>query len=118
MEENRILVVDDNEDLAEAIADLLDIYGYDVDIAFNSTDALKKCSEDNYNMVLMDIMLPDQNGVDSFIKIKKSYPGAKIVVMTGYKDQELINKALENGVNNVFFKPFNIPKLLNIINNS
>ncbi len=115
MEENKILVVDDNVDLAEAIADLLDIHGYDVDIAFNSRDAIKKYKEDSYDMVLMDIMLPDKNGVDSFIEIKKSNPGAKVAVMTGYKDTKLIDKAVANGVHNVFYKPFNIPKLLNVI---
>ena len=99
----------------EAIADLLDIYGYEVDTAFNSIDALKKFGEDSYDMVLMDIMLPNKNGVDSFIEIKKSNPGVKVTVMTGYKDKKLIKKAVRHGVNNIFYKPFNIPKLLKVI---
>jgi DNA-binding response OmpR family regulator len=118
MEENRILVVEDNKDLAEAIADLLDIHGFEVDIALNSSDALKMYKKDTYDMVLMDIMLPDKNGIDSFIEIRKTNPRAKVAVMTGYKDRKLISKARENGVNNIFYKPFNVPKLLNIINNS
>ena len=67
-------------------------------------------------MVLMDIMLPDKNGVDSFIEIQKSNPGAKVTVMTGYKDNKLIDKAVANGVKNVFYKPFTIPKLLKAVN--
>ena len=117
LEKNKILVVDDNIDLAEAIADLLDIHGYHVDIAFNSKEALAKYNNAHYDIVLMDIKLPDKNGVDSFIEIKKTNPNAKVAVMTGYKDSKLIHKAKDNGAANIFYKPFGIPKLLSVIEN-
>jgi DNA-binding response OmpR family regulator len=115
MERNRILVVDDNSDLAEAIADVLDIQGYRVDVAFNSKDALEKYEEEKFDIVLMDIKLPDKNGVDSFIEMKKIHPDAVVAFMTSYKEPELINRAVANGVCRVFYKPFNIPKLLKVI---
>ena len=66
----KILIVDDENDIAELIKDILEDEGYNVTIKNNGTDAIKEVKENNYDIILLDIMMPDISGTEVCASIR------------------------------------------------
>jgi two-component system, NtrC family, response regulator HydG len=111
-----ILVVDDNQDLLETFAMILKRRGYEVQTAVNGSSAVNKFKEQKFDVTLMDIVMPEMNGVDAFKKIKEIEPEAPIILMTAYSDDELIQSAKDEGVRQIIHKPIRIDQLIDLIN--
>jgi DNA-binding NtrC family response regulator len=111
-----ILVVDDNQDLLETFAMILKRRGYEVQTAVNGSSAVNKFKEQQFDVTLMDIVMPEMNGVDAFKKIKEIQPEAPIILMTAYSDDELIQSAKDEGVRQIMHKPIRIDQLIDLIN--
>jgi two-component system, NtrC family, response regulator HydG len=108
----RVFVVDDDNDHAESIADVLEGRGYDVELAFSGEEAVARFREADFDVVLMDIKLPGINGVEAFFEFKKIRPSAHVFMMTGYSVEQLIAQAVDNGALGVLKKPFEMGDLL------
>src|SRR4030042_7188021 len=106
-----ILVVDDNLALLETFAMILKRRGYHVQTAVNGSSAVDKFKEQSFDVTLMDIVMPEMNGVDAFKKIKEIQPGASIILMTAYSDEEIIQTARSEGVCQIIHKPIHIDQL-------
>jgi two-component system response regulator HydG len=115
-EKPKILVVDDNQDLLETFAMIFKRRGYSVQTAGNGLSAVDKFKDQQFDVTLMDIVMPEMNGVDAFKKIKEIQPGASIILMTAYSDEELIRTARHEGAHQIIHKPIRIDKLLELIN--
>ena len=111
----RILVIDDDQDHAESIADILSMRGYSVDAAFSGEAGVKIFRDQDFDMVFMDVKLPGMNGVETFFEFRKIRPDAKVMMMTGYSLEQLIAQAIENGALGVLHKPFAIAELLQVL---
>jgi DNA-binding NtrC family response regulator len=111
-----ILVVDDNQDLLETFAMILKRRGYQVQTAVNGVSAVNKFKAQNFDVTLMDIVMPEMNGVDAFKKIKEMQPEAPIILMTAYSDEDLIQSAKDEGVRQIIHKPIRIDQLIDLIN--
>jgi two-component system response regulator HydG len=111
-----ILVVDDNQDLLETFAMILKRRGYHVQTAVNGLSAVDKFKKQNFDVTLMDIVMPEMNGVDAFKKIKEIQPGAPIILMTAYSDEEMLQSAKDEGVLQIIHKPIRIDQLIELIN--
>jgi two-component system response regulator HydG len=107
-----ILVVDDDRDFAESLADLLEQHGYAVDLAHSGDAAITKFEAHDYYLALLDVKMPGKNGVESFLEIRKIRPHARCIMMTGYSMPELLDQALANGAWAVVPKPLDIDKIL------
>jgi DNA-binding NtrC family response regulator len=114
-DEPTILIVDDNQDLADTFAMILKRRGFSVETAGNGMSAVDKFKEQNYDVTLMDIVMPEMNGVEAFKKIKELQPGAPVILMTAYSDEELIQTAREEGVHQIIHKPIHIEQLIKLI---
>jgi two-component system, NtrC family, response regulator HydG len=110
----RIMIVDDDQDLAESLADLLHAHGYQVEIANNGQDAVTQASARDFDIAFMDVRMPVMNGVDSFFAIKKIKPQARIVMMTGFKEP-ILEKAIHAGAEGPLHKPFGIEQILKLV---
>lgn len=108
----KIFVVDDDRDFAEGLADVLEMAGHDVEMAFNGQDALEVLIQRDFDVAFMDVMMPGMNGVESFLEIRKFKPDAKVFMMTGYSVEELLSQAIEHGALGVLDKPVGIDELL------
>ena len=115
-DEPTILVVDDNEDLLETFAMILKRRGFIVETADNGAKAIDKFKEQEFDVTLMDIVMPEMNGVETFRKIREMVPEASIILMTAYSDEEMIQSAKKEGVNKVINKPIRIDQLIELIN--
>jgi DNA-binding NtrC family response regulator len=114
-DELAILVVDDNEDLLETFAMILKRRGFFVETAGNGATAVAKFQNQSFDVTLMDIVMPEMNGVEALRKIKEMQPGATIILMTAYSDEELIRLAREEGVRHIVHKPIRVDRLIELI---
>jgi DNA-binding response OmpR family regulator len=109
------MIVDDDPELAEGLAEFLSANGYQVEIAADGREAVDKARSQDFDIAFMDVRMPVMNGVDSFFEIRKLKPQAKIVMMTGFKEP-ILQKAIEAGAIGPLHKPFNPNKMIDLIN--
>lgn len=108
---NKILVVEDNLTTAKTLTLFLQSAGYDVVCAASGDDALTLFSEQNFDLVLLDIMLPGRDGWSVCQEIRKSSQ-VPVVMLTAKSSEDDIVYGLENGANDYVCKPFSSRELL------
>src|ERR1700744_5174873 len=108
----RVLVIDDDRDHAESIADILSMRGHQVEAAFSGEQGVDIFKKQDFDIVFIDVKLPSMNGVETFFEFKKIRPDARVMMMTGFSLEQLIAQAIENGALGVLRKPFAIQDLL------
>ncbi|MGI9410002.1 MAG: response regulator [Hyphomicrobiaceae bacterium] len=111
----RILVLDDHVEMAEAVAELLEFEGHSMRIVHNGSEAVEAFRQEPFDLAFFDIRMPGMNGVEAFIAVRSEHPNASIVMMSGFADEDLIQKALQNGALGLLAKPFNPENLLDFI---
>jgi DNA-binding NtrC family response regulator len=110
-----ILVVDDNEDLLYTFSLVLKKRGFYVETATDGLIAAEMYLKGDYDVTLMDIVMPVLNGVEAFRLIREKDPEASVILMTGYSDEDLIQLALDEGAYCVMHKPIHIDKMIDTI---
>jgi signal transduction histidine kinase len=112
----RVLVVDDNEDGATTLAQLLELNGHDVQTAFTGASAVETAIEFNPDIILLDIGLPDFNGYEVAGKLRALPNGSKftVIALTGYGQATDRQAALNSGFDDHFVKPLDFKKLESI----
>src|SRR5215472_8575370 len=108
----RVFIIDDDEDHAESIADLLEFKGYSVEIAFSGEEGVARFRQQDFDVVLMDVRLPGMNGVETFFEFRKIRPHARVLMMTGFSVEALVAQAVDNGALGILYKPFAVEELL------
>jgi two-component system response regulator HydG len=111
----RIFVIDDDLDLAESLADVLEARGFEVEIAHTGEEGVARFADGAFDLVFMDVKLPGMNGVDSFLAMKAMRPDARVMLMTGYGVEELLQRAIDSGALGVLHKPFAITEALAVL---
>jgi DNA-binding response OmpR family regulator len=115
MENLNIFIVDDDADFAESLADIFELEGHKCELAYDGETAFKRFNESDFDLTFMDVRLPGKNGVESFLDIRKIKPDARVVMMTGYSVEELLEQAMENGAWGILHKPLNMTEVLEMI---
>lgn len=108
----RILVVDDEADIRESLETLLDLEGYQVDSADNGTAGLARLSAANYDLVLLDLMMPDKSGLEVLDELRLRDKETPVFLITAYGSIEVAVQALKSGANDYFSKPWDNEKLI------
>jgi DNA-binding response OmpR family regulator len=94
---SRVLVIDDDRDLAESVAELLEARGHKVSLAFTGRDGVDLVDQNAFDLVLLDIEMPEKSGVDTFLEIRKKGHDVPIALMTGASVEQHFYDALESG---------------------
>ena len=109
----KILVIDDELDIREGLYDLLTLEGgYLVELAHNGTEGLHKLDGASYDLVLLDLMMPDMSGMDVLRRVRKTDGETPIFMITAYGSVEAAVDALKLGANDYFSKPWDNEKLI------
>ncbi len=108
----RILVIDDEPDIRESLEALLSLEGYRVDLAVNATEGLKKLETSLYDLVLVDLMMPDKSGMEVVEEIRQRDRETPLFMITAYGSIEVAVEALKRGANDYFSKPWDNEKLV------
>ncbi|OGW81387.1 MAG: hypothetical protein A2Z83_02035 [Omnitrophica bacterium GWA2_52_8] len=104
----RILVVDDEDDVRLFLQDFLVERNLTVDAADNGKRALEMMQKQQYDIVLLDVMMPEMDGMSCLEKIKSLYPKTKVIMITALKDEERIQRATKLGATQYIIKPFSL----------
>jgi DNA-binding NtrC family response regulator len=107
-----ILVIDDEPDIRESLEILLSAEGYRVDLAANATEGLKRLENSTFDLVLLDLMMPDKSGMQVLEEIRGRDRETPIFLITAYGSVEVAVNALKRGANDYFSKPWDNEKLL------
>jgi len=110
-----ILVVDDAVSTAEIIKKHIEAWGHHVEIAFTGQDALKMVRKKVFDLIVLDIYLPDCMGHELIPEFKKARPDMGIVAITGYNSRELELAVREKGVIFFMVKPFNLNEMKQVL---
>ncbi len=112
----KILVVDDDTDAADSLAELFEMEGHEVQVAYSGDSAVSAYRDGDFDIAFMDIMMPGMNGVESFFEIRKMRPDAKVYMMTGFSVEQLIQQAIAHGAMGVLGKPIDLNRVLGVLN--
>src|ERR1700688_3579513 len=112
-----ILVIDDEPDIRESLEVLLSSEGYRVELAGNAIDGLKRLETSTYDLVLVDLMMPDKSGMEVLEEIRMRDRETPLFMITAYGSIEVAVEALKRGANDYFAKPWDNEKLLIEIDN-
>ena len=111
----RILVVDDDESIRNTMKAILEDEGYIVDVAASGREAIKRTEETAYNVALLDIRLPDIEGVELLKLMKDAVPRIRKIMVTGYPSMQNAVAALNKNADVYMIKPVDIEKLLSTV---
>ena len=108
MENEKVLIVDDLEEIREILSSFLEDEGYVIYTAENGREALELIKEKEINLVLTDVRMPEMNGYDLTRTIKKMYPKIGIIIMTAYTSIYTEGDIRKIGADDFISKPFNL----------
>ena len=110
-----ILIVDDDEGISVTLSDILEINGYSVTIAMDASEALGKVEKGVFDLVLIDMKLPDMGGISLMKKIKGIDPDICCIMITGYESSQAETEAFQAGAYSYLTKPFEMDSLLSTL---
>jgi len=107
-----VLIIDDEAAIRESLETLLELEGYAVESAGSGEDGLARLTDRSFDLVLLDLALPDRNGIDLLAEIHAHDPQLSVIMITAYGTVENAVKAMQAGASNFVQKPWDNEKLL------
>src|SRR5215831_1837670 len=107
-----VLIVDDEAEIRESLETLLELEGYEAETAASGEEGLTKLGEHPFDLVLLDLALPDRNGIDLLPEIRAFDPQISVIMITAYGTVEDAVRAMQSGATNFLQKPWDNEKLL------
>jgi two-component system response regulator CpxR len=108
----KILVVDDEKKIADALAQRLGLRDFDATPVYDGTSALSRLGKDTFDGIILDLRLPDIDGIEVLRQTMKKFPGIRIVILSGHGNEQDFNTCLELGAVACFHKPADILRLI------
>jgi len=106
----KILIVDDEESILESLSDILLDEGYRVVTAASAEEGLKALTEENPDLLILDVWLPDTDGLEVLKKLRKEAPELPVIVISGHGTVEMAVQAIKLGAFDFLEKPFSLYK--------
>lgn len=102
----RVLIVDDEPDILNVFKEFCEITdSVSVELSANGLDAMGKIEKNNYDLVTMDLVMPEMAGVEAVAKIRETKPHLPIIIITGNATDRLVNQAGLKGADALLYKP-------------
>jgi DNA-binding NtrC family response regulator len=108
----KILIIDDELAIRESLETLLSLEGYDVTVAGTAREGMAQIGDRSFDVVLLDLALPDKSGMDLLGEIRLAHPEQAIIMITAYGTVENAVSAMQSGATNFIQKPWDNEKLL------
>src|SRR6478609_6981518 len=107
-----VLIIDDEAEIRESLQTLLELEGYEVETAATGQQGLHRIGQRAFDLILLDLALPDRNGLDILADLHSQDPGLSVMMITAYGTVENAVKAIQSGAANFIQKPWDNEKLL------
>ena len=104
----KILLVDDEKDFTDALAQRLEIRGFDVSVAYSGENALEIFENNSLDIVILDVQMPGLSGVETLQRIKEMAPLAQVIMLTGNATVQNAIEGMKNGAYDFLMKPVDI----------
>jgi DNA-binding NtrC family response regulator len=111
----RILIVDDDENIRKVLTTILEDEGYIVESVGTAKKAIAKTGKKFYNLALIDVRLPDMEGIELLTRMKDATPKMRKIIITGYPTLQNAVEAVNRGADAYIIKPFDMKKTLRTI---
>ena len=111
-----ILLVDDEQTMVKYLSKRLVKRGFEISIAYNGLDALEQVKAADFDVILLDVLMPGMNGIDTLKEIKKIKPETEVIMLTGHASVEVGIEGMKAGAFNYIMKPFDPNELVTEIN--
>jgi len=108
----RILIIDDDENIRKVLVTILEDEGYCVESVDTGRKAIEKTKRNFYNVALIDVRLPDMEGIELLTRMKDTTPKMRKIIITGYPTLQNAVEAVNKGADAYVMKPFDIEKVL------
>ena len=109
-----VLVIDDEQSICGFFTDLFDEYDINIDTELTGASGLKRVLGDSYSLIFLDVKLGDTDGISVLRKIKKHDPDTKVVMISGYLTEDIIEQALKFGADGYLYKPISIRDIMSM----
>ena len=114
-ENARIIIIDDDESIRKILSTILQEEGYTVDTANTGKEGIRKTNDNCFNLALIDMKLPDIEGIDLLLKIKDTTPRMRKIIITGFPTIQNAMEAVNRRADAFILKPFEVEKVLQTI---
>ena len=112
MEQIKILLVDDEKEFVETLADRIKLRDHKADVALNGEQALKKLDDQIPDVVVLDLKMPGIDGMEVLRRIRKAYPKVQVIMLTGHGSEKHEDEARKLGAFEYLQKPVDIDTLM------
>ena len=112
----KILIVDDEEKFLSYLSKRLEMREYNVDTSLSGEDALEKVRQHNFDVVILDVLMPGIDGIEALRKIKKAKPFIEVIMLTGHASVEAGVEGMRLGAYDYVMKPCEAEELISKIN--
>ena len=113
-----LLIVDDDTDLLSILGDIFSEENYAVTTCSDGLEAIKRCQDTPFDLIITDIMLPGASGIDILKKAKEVRPETMVILITGYASLETAINAIREGAYDYITKPFKLEQIKLVVNNA
>lgn len=108
---DKILIVDDDQELRSNLCAILGEMGYHTDTASSGAEAISKAASNAFDVVLLDLMMPETSGMDTLEELQKRSPRTKVIMITAFASFDTAVEAMKKGATDYISKPFNMKSL-------
>jgi len=112
---SRILIIDDDENILRVEVAILKDKGYEVETAATGAEAIEKTEKSHFDLMLVDIRLPDMEGTEVITKVHDTTPKIRKIIVTGYPTLQNAVAAVNNGADAYIMKPFDVEQMLETV---
>jgi len=112
LEKLKILLVDDEVDFVTTLSERLSMREYDVKFATSSIEAMPLFYSYSPHLIILDIRMPEMNGIEFLKLIKKINPATEVIMLTAYGDVKYVEEAMKEGALEYIIKPIDIKELI------
>jgi len=114
----KVLIVDDEERFRTTMCRLLSIKGLDASTVGSGQEALEKIRQETYDVLILDIRMPEMGGLDVLSEVKSIDPFVEVIIMTGYASVDTARDIIKFGAYDYLLKPYDTDQLLEKIENA
>ena len=111
----KILIIDDEKNICSAIRGILEDEGYDCDYSLNYADGYKKLQDNKFDVLFLDIWLPDIDGIEGLKEVKRHFPETEVIMISGHGTIETAVDTIRYGAYDFLEKPLSLERIVMII---
>jgi DNA-binding NtrC family response regulator len=108
----KILIIDDDPELRSHLSEILTGAGYDVSAASSGKEAIEMATDEDFDLVLLDLIMPKMRGSDVLVELRRVSPRSRVIMMTAFATIDNAVDAIKRGATDYLAKPFKVDELL------